>query len=286
MTFMDRIVPKATRVRRYQVSFHHSVLKGTMSSEATEVCYLPLKEDIDLEEEETKAILNDTLDTIARQDGLKSLYYGKQIEKPDIMQLVISMSKSRFSTASGRSEPQFTNMEHLAWHSIDKHEAFQQKPEYQPFLERVGTILSGPPEMFHANLLEGSDALDAKVTECISAYFPVDADQAKYSKEGWGKFGDEAAEIPGVQVQGTSFIRVSIYIVHSLQTTGMTGGWSIESHHPEGVESKLFAAFIGWPSVGAHMEFRKTDEFTKFVPLLRGGTKKIMVHHVAFVRHA
>jgi hypothetical protein len=67
-----------------------------MSNDATEVCYLPLKEDIDLEEEESKAILNDTLDTIARQDGLKSLYYGKQIEKPDIMQLVISMSKSVF----------------------------------------------------------------------------------------------------------------------------------------------------------------------------------------------
>ncbi|KAH7085527.1 hypothetical protein BKA63DRAFT_499778 [Paraphoma chrysanthemicola] len=215
-----------------------------MSSEATEVCYLPLKEGINIEDGEAKAILTATLDTIAKQDGLKSLYHGKQIEHPSIFQMVIT------------------------WHSIDNHEAFQQKPEYQPFLERIGNILSGPPDIFHANLLEGTNALDAAVTECIAAYFASDADQAKYAEHGWKKFGDAAAEIPGVQVQG------------------LTGGWSVEPRDLDGEESKVFAGFIGWPSVGAHMEFRKTEDFTKVVPLLRGGTKKIAVHHVAFVRHA
>ncbi|KAF2024696.1 hypothetical protein EK21DRAFT_117541 [Setomelanomma holmii] len=149
-----------------------------MATEATEVCYLPFQSGIDLEEADHKAVLTDTLDTIAKQDGMKSLYYGKQVENPDVSQM------------------------------------------------------------------------------------------AKYSKDGWGKFADEAAEVPGGQVQG------------------MTGGWAIEPQQHDGAESKLFAAFIGWPSVGAHMEFRKTEGFGKITPLLRGGTKGIKVHHVAFVRHA
>lgn len=52
----------------------------------------------------------------------------------------------------------------------------------------------------------------------------------------------------------------------------------------EGDEKKFFGAFIGWPSVEKHMEFRKTEEFPKIVGLLREGVDKVKVHHVAFKR--
>lgn len=50
----------------------------------------------------------------------------------------------------------------------------------------------------------------------------------------------------------------------------------------EGVDGKLFAAFIGWPSVEAHQAFRKTEDFGKVIGLLREGTVGIKVWHVAF----
>jgi hypothetical protein len=61
-----------------------------MSEAATEIVYFPLKPDINLEAGNDKAVLEDTLNTIARQEGLQSLYWGRQIEKQDTIQMVIS----------------------------------------------------------------------------------------------------------------------------------------------------------------------------------------------------
>jgi hypothetical protein len=69
---------------------------------------------------------------------------------------------------------------------------------------------------------------------------------------------------------------------------GLIGAWSIEPHEHEklgeGVQGKLFAAFIGWPSVEAHMKFRETEDFVKVVSHLRAGPKGASVHHVAFTK--
>lgn len=71
-----------------------------------------------------------------------------------------------------------------------------------------------------------------------------------------------------------------------MQARGLIGGWGVEPHQHEnlgeGVDGKLFAAFIGWPSVDAHAEFRKTDEFGKLIGYLREGAKGIRLWHVAF----
>ena len=68
--------------------------------------------------------------------------------------------------------------------------------------------------------------------------------------------------------------------------TGLIGGWGVETHKVdgEGEEKKFFGAFIGWPSVDSHMEFRKKAEFPGVVGHLREGSEKIKMHHVAFKR--
>ncbi|KAJ9605827.1 hypothetical protein H2200_009676 [Cladophialophora chaetospira] len=56
---------------------------------------------------------------------------------------------------------------------------------------------------------------------------------------------------------------------------GVSYGWGIENDFPvlggeEGQKGSLLTAFIGWPSVDAHMRFRETEAFKKNVDLLTG----------------
>lgn len=60
-----------------------------MSEPATEICYIPLASGIDLESGDSKLAWQEMLTAIASQPGFKSLYWGRQIEHPDIAQLVI-----------------------------------------------------------------------------------------------------------------------------------------------------------------------------------------------------
>ena len=60
-----------------------------MSDPVTEIAYLPLKPDLDLTSGDIKEVWQSTLRTIASQPGFKTGYWGKQIENPDTVQLVI-----------------------------------------------------------------------------------------------------------------------------------------------------------------------------------------------------
>lgn len=60
-----------------------------MSEPVTEVAYLPLKPSLDLSSGEIKEAWQSALRTIASQPGFKTGYWGKQIENPDTLQLVI-----------------------------------------------------------------------------------------------------------------------------------------------------------------------------------------------------
>jgi hypothetical protein len=57
-----------------------------MSELATEIVYLPLKPNLDLD---TNATWAKTLTTIAQQPGVKAAYWGRQIENPDTVQMAI-----------------------------------------------------------------------------------------------------------------------------------------------------------------------------------------------------
>lgn len=132
--------------------------------------------------------------------------------------------------------------------------------------------MDGSPTLFHVHLNPANDltALTQPVTEFVSAYFSPDHSQDEYSAN-FAEFSSKAAKIPNVAAKG------------------LTGGWSIEPHQHEnlgeGVDGKLFAAFIGWPDIEAHMEFRKTEEFKEIIGLLRGGTKGLKMWHVEFQRY-
>lgn len=68
---------------------------------------------------------------------------------------------------------------------------------------------------------------------------------------------------------------------------GVSYGWSVESDVPvigeDGKTGSLLTAFLGWPSVEAHMKFRETTQFKDNIPLLRTmpNMTKIGVFHVS-----
>jgi hypothetical protein len=148
-------------------------------------------------------------------------------------------------------------------------------PSYESFLHKLGEqLLDGEPTLFHVQLPslgKGADnPLQAPITECISAFFAPEYSQSEYSQQ-FSTFKEEAAKIPDAQARG------------------LVGGWSIERQQHgslgEGIDGKMFAAFVGWPSVEAHLQFRKTEKFGNIIPLLRGGPKGLKVWHVAFTQY-
>lgn len=131
-------------------------------------------------------------------------------------------------------------------------------------------MLDGSPHIFHIKLSipsqeSGTSPFDAPVTECINLYFDRSFDEDTYNKS-FSTFVSEAGK------------------VSNSGATGLVGGWGVETHKvdDEDEEMKYFGAFIGWPSVKSHVEFRKTEEFPKVVANLREGVKKSKMYHVAF----
>lgn len=111
---------------------------------------------------------------------------------------------------------------------------------------------------------------EAPVTEVLTLFFPSDLDDAakealsQQFEEFKTKALDQAADCRGVAY-----------------------GWSTENDVPvtgePGKTGSLLVAFIGWPSVEAHMKFRETEVFKENIGLLRGmkDIVKLGVFHVA-----
>ncbi|KAF2260961.1 hypothetical protein CC78DRAFT_380220 [Lojkania enalia] len=140
-------------------------------------------------------------------------------------------------------------------------------PIYAPFLTRLKPLLSGDVSLYHIAPTHGplSTPFAAPVTECLSLYLPASYPSSTYN-DNFTNF-KRGGEETGKDIIG-----------------GITGGWSIEPHEHDSVgkDAKLFAAFIGWPSVQAHMAYRETEEFPSVAKYLRDGPKGVKVCHVEF----
>lgn len=168
-------------------------------------------------------------------------------------------------------------MSHLVdWDGFESHKAFMDSDAYGPFLESIKPVLSGPPKLYHVRFPTDTPVsipASQPITECLSLYFAPDYDITKYETN-WQTFKEEGTKIPNIEAKG------------------ITGGWGIEEQKhaqlgKDGEEgpAKLYAAFIGWPTLEAHLEFRKTPEFPGLIKYLRDGPAVAEVHHVRFQKH-
>jgi len=142
---------------------------------------------------------------------------------------------------------------------------------YQPFLKTLYTLLSSDPHLFHARLPASpsllSNPFTCPVTECFHFYFPADYPESAFNTN-YQNFVDAAKTAPN-------------------EAQGLTAGWSVEEQvhanlGKEGEEGKgkMFAGFVGWPSVEAHVEFQNSEAFGSVVGHLAEGPVGSKVHHV------
>lgn len=128
--------------------------------------------------------------------------------------------------------------------------------------------MSGPPTIYHAHIPTEhpfpSGPASAPVVENLVLYFEPGHSTSDYDK---------------------NFASVQAGIKDYEDLHGIIGGWVVEEQeHGEvpGGKAKVFAAFLGWTSVEAHLKFRETELFKEHVGALRDGPKGFKVVHVAF----
>ncbi|EXJ81149.1 hypothetical protein A1O3_07438 [Capronia epimyces CBS 606.96] len=218
---------------------------------ATEICFLPLKEESYPDDATSTAgqKFKSILETILAQDGAQRLYWGPQVEHPSIYNLFID------------------------WDSIGHHEKFIASDAYKPFSGEIGAFLSGPPRFYHVHfdphpptvaLADGGPF----ATEFITFYFPAD-----YSEEDQKAVEERVKKLVKV-IEGTA-----------KGFKGSAGGWVAEELDlPDGsAKAKAFIGLLGWESVEAHLKFRGTQAFSDNIHLLREAKdlKKLAVFHVS-----
>jgi len=145
---------------------------------------------------------------------------------------------------------------------------------YKPFFEGLGTLLSGPPALYHAHFdphpppaaLTDSSSL---ATETITLYFPP-----SYSSE------DQKEVETNVQKL------IDVIAKHADGYKASVGGW-VEEELPlpgESEKAKAYVGLIAWVSVEAHLRFRETQVFKDNIHFLRGAKdlKTVRMVHVSF----
>lgn len=142
------------------------------------------------------------------------------------------------------------------------------KDIYQPFVAKLKPVLGGAISVQHQDMKpEGGlkAAMNAPVTEVATFYFD-------------GKPPDDAYE------SAKKFIETC-----EKEAEGKVSGWAYgitqEEIEKDGVKGYGAVLCIGWESVDAHMEFRKTEVFKENIHLLRQTSKGIEMHHVQFMNY-
>lgn len=149
-----------------------------MSEQTVEIVYLPLRAGLDLESGAAKSAWDSTLATVAKQPGLKMLFWGRQIEDKSVAQIVAGAQLSPRIPEACTAKVTIR----IVWASMKAHQDFMAAPEFQSFLDTLAKhIASGAPTMFHLNLpADDMTPLTQPITECVSAYFAPNQSEAEY----------------------------------------------------------------------------------------------------------
>ncbi|KAL8766432.1 MAG: hypothetical protein Q9209_006808 [Squamulea sp. 1 TL-2023] len=219
---------------------------------ATEIATIPLQPGIDIDDLNSTAgrVLSDTFNTLKAQEGYQRAYHGRQVEAPNIWQLLVD------------------------WDSVDAHKKFISQPYYEAFGKHLMSIVDGDIQsMVHAHFSPhppstAVSGTTAPVTEMITHYFSTSITESEQSsfESDLKKF----AQILEEKAKGC---------------TGFAGGWVVEELDHEGVEGKTksWQSCVGWQSIEAHMAFRDTKDFKNNVYLMRPDFKKATtMHHTKF----
>jgi len=137
--------------------------------------------------------------------------------------------------------------------------AFTKSEAYQPFVKHISTLLSGPAYLHHVHFRTPFAAVaSAPVTEMLTMYFKPTISYAQ--QEEAEKAVDEL--VAAAQRHASGF-------------KGAASGWAVELIKHESLVNEIhekgmaFLVALGWESVDAHMAFRETKEFKRYIEPLR-----------------
>ncbi|CAM1509556.1 Fc.00g032950.m01.CDS01 [Cosmosporella sp. VM-42] len=225
-----------------------------MAQPVTEFSYFAAKAGVDLSDKSQPAYqaLLLAVDTALSQPGAQRVYYGLEVENPSNVWLF------------------------LDWDRMEDHMNYRKTNTHGSMIETLASVLDfskGLIKHVTVNPTPPIQVLDnsiTPVTEVLSIYFHSDIDDSS---------------------KANAVSRLEEFAETGLKTSpdfkGISYGWSAEDDVPiRGEEDKtgsMLVAFIGWPSVEAHMKFRDTQEFKDSIGLLRNipGLIKLGAFHVS-----
>lgn len=215
-------------------------------AQATEIANLRLDAIANLEDPQSSsgAIWQSTMDTVSQQDGYQRLYWGRQVEDPHILTMLVD------------------------WDSVEAHKNFQKSPVHAPFETHLGKILEGPATLHYANLsphppAPATSSNFSPVTECLTLYHPTNPSVSAF-EEKWHNFRSTLEK-------------------YAEGYRSSSAGWITEELEYQGEKAAGFAIFIGWDSVDAHMKYRETQHFKETIIPLREGLKGIEAYHATLL---
>jgi hypothetical protein len=236
----------------------------------TEIAVIPLIAGTSVGDPDSHAaaVMRDTVATLHQQDGLQNVHFGSQVESPDVLQMMISKTRKNHSQPTpSRNQSLIPKLPD--WTSRQHHETFMASAAYQPFVKRLGTIMSTNATIHHVDFEPTGSlakAFSSPVTEIATFY----CDREPIAD--WLSNASKAAKWLEEQPASAGYVSGSA-----------SYGITHEVVEYEGVKGKAAVIAIGWTSKEAHVEFRGTQTFRENIGLLRGEAEKIEMHHVVLM---
>ncbi|KAK7546698.1 hypothetical protein IWX49DRAFT_421124 [Phyllosticta citricarpa] len=215
----------------------------------TENAIIPLRPGVDLESADSPdaQAWRQTLAILAEQPGCVRLATGRQVENPDVMQMLVE------------------------WTSVQDHANFMAAPAYEPFFNNIKSIMSptAAPILTHHTLSTSSSSLtSAPVTELVSFYFPPSFAEATWETP-LQSFASAAAQ----HAQGLRGSAHGWSVESDVEHASLT---------EVGGKGKVCLLVVGWESIDAHMAYRHKDAFRETIGGLRALASGVEMHHVVF----
>ena len=213
----------------------------------TEIATLPMAVGFNIEDPDSEAarIWTGVLDTLQQQPGFQRLYYGRELEDPQLVQVLVD------------------------WDTYESHETFMNSAIYGPFIKRLVSLLDGPIDMKHASFdahppSKAVGKSTAPVTELLLAFLSSKDESYAVNASKFGKLTEDNAE--GCKGVCTGWVREQVE----------------HEKFGQGQKGFVYAFVIGWESKEVHLAYRETSAFKDSISLIREGALALQVNHTAF----
>jgi quinol monooxygenase YgiN len=144
-------------------------------------------------------------------------------------------------------------------------------PQYETFMESLGSLTAGPPDIRHVKFESYSTkSMTAPITELFDMYLPASASNEKKQ---------ELADASSNLIKA---------ILNDEGSEGAMDGHVVESVSHKSLgdeEGHALMAIIGWKSMENHTEFRNSESFKASIGPVRAAVKGAAMGHAILQKY-